>query len=285
MFFVHMMRCFCPRQDAQSSRSQTLSLHEQQIDNSEWWHLNLSVRWIQSHEHLIFDIESKYHPKICRTILIFSFSFVSRSFGSPKFWTSSFLYIALSFLGFHYERFSTWVPIICLRWFFLHLLEVRTQVCFIGFSQDQLVWAAWGSRTEQILSRRRSTSQMLQPQCFRWENVAGGSQHRTSFCERGRSGESTSINWKLRNHDNSNLAHHPARTSYLPKIECTYMIVAAFFGLVQQKVQSLLLSICDPWHHFKPSFVENGSSIKLDLGAHGTLLRHFFGHQLALPSV
>ena len=35
----------------------------------------------------------------------------------------------------------------------------------------------------------------------------------------------------------------------------------------------------------KPSLVENGSSIKLDLGAPGTLLRHFFlGHQLALPS-
>ena len=104
----------------------------------------------------------------------------------------------------------------------LHLLEVRTQVWFIGFSYDQLVWAAWGSRTERIRSTRNA-SQMLQPQCPMrlCQNVAGGSQHRSSFCERGRSGESASINGKLRIHNNSNLAHHPGRTSYLPKIECT----------------------------------------------------------------
>lgn len=116
MFFVHMMRCFCPRQDAQSSRSQMLSLHEQHIDSSEWWHLN-PVGWIQSHEHLIFDIESKYHPKVCRTILILSFSLVSRSFVSPKFWNLSFLYIALSFWDF----IMTWLFKIFWSSCFFHL--------------------------------------------------------------------------------------------------------------------------------------------------------------------
>ena len=44
----------------------------------------ISVGWIQSHEHLIFDTtESICHPKVGRTILFLSFSLVSGRFVSP----------------------------------------------------------------------------------------------------------------------------------------------------------------------------------------------------------
>ena len=55
-------------------------------------------------------------------------------------------------------------------------------------------------------------------QCGWGKTWQGGSRHCISLCQRWRSGKCPSTKSKLRNHDNSNPAHHPRRTSYLSKI-------------------------------------------------------------------
>ncbi len=147
-----------PRQDAQSSRSQILPLHEQHIDSSEWWHLNFSVGWIRSHEHLIFDIiDSTCHPKVGRTIL---FSFISsciRKLRLPK---------VLKFFIFIHSSFILWfLPDLIVQ-------DHRSSCCFHHLESVHLVCEigdfALGWVIGTLFFAERSWLVLKSPRNFKW---------------------------------------------------------------------------------------------------------------------